>query len=291
MRFLIIGASGFIGRHIFSFAKEKGHQVLGTQFSARRSNLVSFNLLTDRIADLLPEAFLESNDQICAVICAAIPKIDLCCKNRDISYKVNVVNTIRLLEDLKGLGIKTAFLSSEAVYDGKRGYYDESIQPSPINEYGRQKAEMEAYIITHLPQDLVIRLSVIVGDEPTEPHLLSQWYEWIRNGKPIACIAGQIFSPTYVKDVARGVIESFYKQLSGLYNLANSEFFAREELAHQFLVALDRKAEIVVKPVEEFGFPERRSMKTYLDSSKFNKAADMRFTPMREVFSSFAAKI
>lgn len=291
MRLLIIGASGFIGRYIVSLAKERGYLVLGTQFSAGQPDLITFSLLTDRIIDVIPKEFLKTDEETSAVICSAISKIDQCWINRDQSYKINVINTIRLLNDLKGLGIRAVFLSSEQVYDGKRGYYDESILPSPVNEYGRQKAEIESYITSNLPQDLVLRLSMIIGDDPTEKHLLAQWYSWVLENKPITCIEGQVFSPTYVKDVARGTIEALSKNLNGLYNLANPEFFAREELARQFLIALnkDKEVKIVIKPQEEFGFPERRSLKTYLDGSKFNKAVGMCFTPVREIFSAFIA--
>lgn len=291
MRLLVIGASGFIGRYILSLAKEKGYLVLGTQFSAGQPDLITFNLLTDRIMDVIPKEFLKTDEETFAVICSAISKIDQCWINREQSYKINVINTICLLNDLKGLGIRAVFLSSEQVYDGKRGYYDESMLPSPVNEYGRQKAEIESCITSNLPQDLILRLSMIIGDDPTEKHLLAQWYSWVLENKPITCIEGQVFSPTYVKDVARGTIEALSKNLNGLYNLANPEFFAREELARQFLVTLnkDKEIKIVIKPQEEFGFPERRSMKTYLDGSKFNKAVGMCFTPVREIFGAFIA--
>lgn len=289
MRLLVIGASGFIGRYILSLAKERGYLVLGTQFSAGRADLIKFNLLTDRIADIIPKSFFETNEQICGVICSAISKIDQCWINREQSYKINVINTIRLLNDFKRLGIRAVFLSSEQVYDGKRGYYDESIPPSPVNEYGRQKAEIESYINSNLPRDIVLRLSMIIGDDPAEKHLLAQWYSWVLDNKPITCIEGQVFSPTYVKDVAKGTIEALNKNLNGLYNLTNPEFFAREELARQFLITLnkDKEINIVIKPQEEFGFPERRSLKSYLDGSKFNKTIGMCFTPVKEIFSAF----
>jgi dTDP-4-dehydrorhamnose reductase len=204
-----------------------------------------------------------------------------------LTYQVNVTNTIQLLRDLNNLGIKSVYLSSDAVFDGQRGYYDETIVCTPVNEYGRQKAEVEKYIINNAPADLVLRLSKVVGDQPDEPHLLSEWYQCIQSGKPIRHFDGQVLSPTYVRDIVKGILLSLQKGLNGLYNMANGEFFSREELARQFMFALGKQVENLTLPEETFGFSEARAKKTYLDSTKFNKTVGMRFASMREVFQLF----
>ncbi|MBF0319228.1 MAG: sugar nucleotide-binding protein [Nitrospirae bacterium] len=292
MKILIVGASGFIGRHIYTCAMEKGYYTVGTACSGTGSDLVHFDILNDSIENAIPADFLKAEDYFCAVICSAITKINMCWQDKQRSYEINVSKTIRLIENLNALGAKTVFLSSEAVFDGMTGYYNEAIPPSPVNEYGRHKVEVEKYILSTFPQkDIVFRLSMIVGDRPSESHLFATWYEQVRKTRAIACIRGQIFSPTFVDDVAKGVILSLENKLSGLYHLSNSEFFQREELAAQFLNITKLDAQIQVKALEEFNFPERRSFRTYLDSTKFNKEAFMRFTSMREVLESFAGNI
>jgi dTDP-4-dehydrorhamnose reductase len=288
VKLLIIGASGFIGRRLYAEALARGHTVLGTQSSGKYDNYYSFNLASDRIGDVLPPDFLPKKDEIpCAVICSAISKIEFCSTHRELTYEVNVTNTIRLLQDLRGFGIKTAYLSSDAVFDGHRGYYDETAACAPVNAYGRHKAEVEQYMLKHAATDLVLRLSKVVGDRPDEQHLLSEWYQCVQSGKPIRHFDGQVLSPTYVQDIAQGILISLEKGLSGLYNMANSEFFLREELARQFMFALGKQVDNVTLPEETFGFSEARAKRTYLDSTKFNKTVGMRFTSMREVFNLF----
>lgn len=290
MKVLIIGASGFIGRQLYRETLARGYEAVGTQSSDKCNHLITFNLLSDRIGDVLPSPFLQGDEAVYAVICSAISKIEFCSKNRELTYQVNVTNTIQLLNDLHHLGIKTVFLSSDAVYDGQRGYYNEEIDCSPINEYGRQKSEVESYILNYAPTNLVLRLSRVVGDNPEESHLFSEWYQCIQSGKPIIQFDGQVFSPTYVNDIAQGVLNSLEKGLSGLYNMANSEYFSRDELARQFGFALGESINILDMPEETFAFLEGRAKKTYLDSTKFNKSVGMRFTSMREVCQLFIDK-
>lgn len=296
MNLLIVGASGFIGSHIFRYARDSGINVIGTCFSASKQNLITFDLSKDSIGAVLPDGFLSSETPACAVICSAITKIDLCAKDKEYSYNFNVRHTIRLIEELAKKGIKIAFLSSEAVYEGDIGYYSENDPPTPVNEYGRQKWEVEKYLLLHHPNSLIFRLSVIVGDSPDEPHLFSDWSQLIQRRKPIACIKGQVFSPTFVDDVACGILLGLKNNLSGLYHLSNKEFFAREELARQFVYLFDRRiektgTEVVSIAESEFGFLDRRQLKTYLDNSLFEKATKMRFTSMKEVMVSFLGNL
>ena len=296
MNLLIIGASGFIGSHIFHLAQERGINVIGTRFSSSKENLITFDLSTDSIGNVLPDTFLSLEAPTCAVICSAITKIDFCAKDKENSYNFNVRHIIRLIEELTKKGIQIVYLSSEAVYDGDIGYYCEKDPPTPINEYGRQKVEVEKYLLLHHPDSLIFRLSMIVGDNPNEPHLFSDWFKLIQRRKPIVCIKGQVFSPTFVGDVACGILLGLKNNLSGLYHLSNKEFFAREELARQFVYLFNRHigktgTEVVSIAEGEFGFLDRRQLKTYLDGSLFEKATKMRFTSMREVMEAFLDKL
>jgi len=113
----------------------------------------------------------------------------------------------------------------------------------------------------------------------------------LRSNQPIVCIRGSLLSPTYVMDVAQGIVVACQRGLTGVYHVSNSEFFHREELATQFCHALGRSPTVLSKPLEEFNFPDRRALKSYLDGTRFVQATGMRFTPMREVFRRFRLRI
>lgn len=76
--------------------------------------------------------------------------------------------------------------------------------------------------------------------------------------------------------------------------MANPVFFPREELAKQFVLALEKNVAdvaIVCKSQEELNLADRRTEKSYLDSTKFLNATGMQFTSMSEVFKSFISKL
>jgi len=289
----VIGASGFVGRHILAAAGAAGYDAVGTRANSGAGHLIHFDLLRHRIEDCLG---LEAgagggHGSVCAVICACISQIDRCYQDRSVSRAVNVEKTILMISDLIRHGIKPVFLSSSFVHDGRLGYYTEDQPCLPICEYGRHKAEVEKYLIRSGSRALVFRLDKVIGDNPDEPHLFTQWQACSEQEKPIQCIEGQLFSPTHVKDVARAVIMGCRQDLEGIYNLANTEYFTRMELAAQFVYMMGYSLEISANTQDELNFKDHRPLKTYLDASRIIQETDIRFTSMRKTISEFKKRI
>ena len=266
-----------------------GHPVIGTQSTTRNSPFVKFDLQQDRIGDCLTPSFCTAGGRAFAVICAGIHQVDRCVRERELSHYVNVINTIQLLWDLESLGITPVFFSSGFVFDGSTGNYSEDTASCPINEYGRQKVVVEKFMRDKMPGALVVRLDKVIGDDPAEAHLFSEWHAAAVAQRPVVCIQGQVFSPTLVSDVARAIILGCERGLSGVYNVANPEFFSRADLAREFLRALGGVGDVIERPQESLGFSDLRPLKTYLDPSKFSNATGMRFTPVREAIQKFLA--
>ena len=93
-----------------------------------------------------------------------------------------------------------------------------------------------------------------VGDDPSESHDLSTWYQLMKTNQEIHCIQDQIFSPTYAGDAARGVLQGCKCGLKSVYNLANTEYFSRVELVKQFALSLNVKAKIMSTPQSPIRF-------------------------------------
>lgn len=93
---------------------------------------------------------------------AAVSSIDLCQRNYTRAVSVNAWGTNKLCELAEN---KVVLLSSEQVFDGKKGNYSEDDEPNPINDYGLTKLAAEG--IVSMYGGKVIRLSrgVKLSDE------------------------------------------------------------------------------------------------------------------------------
>lgn len=290
MKFLVIGASGYIGEHCYRHLKSCGYAVRGTRFRSGSPELAAFDLSQDAIASVVGKSFFTGSEKTFAIIFAAFSQVERCFREKKESRLVNVDGTIRLLKDLVDLGVTPIYISTSAVYDGLRGDYNEENPPNPHTEYGQQKFAVETFIRENLPQALVFRLDKIVGDTLSERNFFSEWHNLLKREQPILCL-DNIISPTYIEDIAKSILISCEKDMAGIYHLANTEIFRREELARQFASVLGRKGVIKLISEKELGFGEFRPPKTFLNSTKFIKATGFKFTPMQEVFARFKSNL
>lgn len=292
MKLLVVGGSGFLGRYVLAEAVRQGFITLGTTTNPTpRPGFVRFNLSEDRpITAAVPPGFFDGNP-VWVVVCSCTTPMDRCRTDWDYAYRVNVTNTVRLIDEVCGLGGRVVFISTSYVFDGSMGYYPEDWPHSPTSAYGEHKSIVDRHVSTAHPDSLVVRLDKIVGADPAERHPFTEWWELAGSGKPVVCIENQVMSPTLVDDLARGIVTASRAGLRGVYHLTGPEFFPREHLARHFLRAVGLPGKVVARPMREFGFADPRPLNTYLDSSRFGAATGLRFTPMSAVMGRFAAAV
>src|SRR5262245_51991899 len=157
---LVVGASGLMGAHLLEAFRARG-PVSGTALSHGADGLERLDLLDHGASEELV-ARLSPRAVICA---AAIPSVERCELEPGDTRAVNVEGTLVLAEAAGRAGATFVFLSSEYVFDGTEGPYREDARPSPINEYGRQKAETERAIAGTGDDWIVARVSCVYGRE------------------------------------------------------------------------------------------------------------------------------
>jgi len=288
MKFLIIGASGFIGSHLYSHIKDRGYDVIGTQTKARQNDLKVYNLLSTQPLELcIGKDFFEGEEQKVCVIMAAIRQIDKCAEDPKFSYLVNVTETFNLAKELRDKGVKVVFISTSFVFNGKSGFYNEENKKSPICEYARQKSLAEDLILRNVPGSLIFRFDKVLGTDPYEDHLFTEWLGLCKSGKPILCIKNNYFPGTLVDDIAKAILLGCVNNLEGVYHVANTQSIFRTELALRFVDKMGYDVSVVEKNTGYFKFKDNRSLRTDLDVRKFVDATDMKFTDFDKMIEMF----
>jgi len=139
MKLIVIGAQGTIGNSIYKLGRGKGLDVVGT--SSKKNQFLKFDFMNAnyRELDSIIKFWKKNNEAIFAVIAAGLSNLNYCYKHIDISYKINIIEMKKLLCYFSEKGIKIVYFSSDAVFDGMNGNYDELSPVSPISIYGEQK--------------------------------------------------------------------------------------------------------------------------------------------------------
>lgn len=285
MKIIIIGADGFVGSHLYSKCLHNGIEAIGTS-KRTGSDFIFFELGKSDAEDLLCTPDINGSDY--AIIAAAIPNIKRCFEERELTYRVNVSATIDLITKLYEHGIKCVYLSSDAVFDGKKGNYTEEDTASPLNEYGRQKKDVEDYLLGHFDDVLIFRLSKQYDLNNSRRHLFSDIYRCAQNNK-VQTITGLRFNPTYVGDTVGCIIEGCKQDLKGLYHLAAPVQLSRHEISKRLVSALGLNEKIIEQvDVSELIFEENRSLNTTLSTLKLMNEVNLSFLDFDKAVELFA---
>lgn len=226
LRILIVGASGFIGYHMFE-EFSKNHEVAGTFYNHPTSNFVHLDI-KDKVEINNVLIFFSPDVIICP---AANPNVEYCETHPEETWEVNVLGTANTIEYAKKIGAKFVFFSSDYIFDGKEGPYLEEDNPNPINIYGRQKLASEELIRENLPDYLIIRTTVVYGWERNGKNFIVRMIHTLEKDQSMEVPEDQVGTPTYVKNLCMATRELIEKDKTGVYNIAGKDLIDRYSFA------------------------------------------------------------
>ena len=121
-------------------------------------------------------------------------------------------------------GRRLVHLSSDVVFDGRRGRYREEDRPEPVGDYGRSKAEAERRVAALHPAATVVRTSLLYGGrEPGPQERLA------REGTRF--FVDEIRCPVRVGELAAAILELLGLDHSGPLHLGGADAVNRYDFA------------------------------------------------------------
>ena len=140
---LVWGGSGFLGRYLMRHLAK--FQPVGTATSSVREGLVKFDCENDDLASLLEERAPGTTH---VIVLQNPSSMDECVAHPEASWSRHVTSPIRALRICVDRRIIPVFASSDAIFDGSGGAYQEIDLPNPITAYGRQNSRWSSFFWT-----------------------------------------------------------------------------------------------------------------------------------------------
>jgi dTDP-4-dehydrorhamnose reductase len=223
-RILITGGGSYLGRNLVPLAAQS-HLVCYTFFQndplglafGEQLDVREATAVTQRITQFQPQAIIHTVGS-----------------NRG-SDMGNVIrqgtqNVVRAAADV---GARLIHLSTDSIFDGLNPPYDETAVPSPVNEYGRAKADAEAIVAAH-PNHVIIRTSLIYGLQEID-HGTSWMARALMAGEPVQLFDNQIRNPVWVETLSRACLELTNHDFTGILNVAGRQVMSRAEFSLKML--------------------------------------------------------
>jgi dTDP-4-dehydrorhamnose reductase len=283
-RIAIIGASGFVGRYLLAHLGARG---LGTYAGRLAPGLVRFDLTRDPVAQL-------GGGLSHLILAGAIGDPEKCARDPVGTRKVNVEGTKRVLGEAMAAGIAPVFVSTDYVFEGSVGGYREEDATAPTTEYGRQKKDVEDWLIGSGKPHLIVRLSKVVSHETDVASVLGPWTADIKAGRVIKAARDQVFSPACAGDIARAIAELCDRGASGIWHIAGPRPLSRFELAQVLVEEVAKiagaEARVEAMSLREVPFLEARPLKTWVRTEKLQTFLPWKFRDMRDVCAEVARR-
>jgi dTDP-4-dehydrorhamnose reductase len=272
---LITGANGFVGSYLARALSGKAN-IIATgagpcRFTQDADTLRYESLdITDRDAVMQ----LVAREQPTVIVhSAAISKPDVCEQDHELADRINVEGTRHLLEAAESLGAHFLFLSTDFVFDGKRGMYREDDPVAPVNYYGETKVRAEELVKRYDGPWSVARTVLVYGaSRGGRGNLLTMVAGALAEGRPLRIFNDQLRTPTYVEDLVDGLIRIIDRKATGIFHLSGADQRTPYQMAVETAAHLGLDASLITAVTEDtFKEPAKRPQKTGFDISKARK--------------------
>jgi len=226
-KILILGAAGMLGHQLYIFLKSKNYLVKGI---CRKNKIISKNFFkNNNLLNLDLEKFdlLENTinkyrpDYI--INCAGIIKQKAHQYDKNKIYLINscLPNYLSFLS--KKFKFKFIHISTDCVYDGKKGNYKEDNITNSKDEYGLSKALGEVY-----SDNCITLRTSIIGHELNQSNGL---LEWFLKQKKVYGFKKAFFSGLTTLELSKVIEKLLNKDLNkGIYNIASKKISKYELL-------------------------------------------------------------
>ncbi len=234
MKVFIIGASGLVGSNCQKHFTEQGWDVKGSYFSYPTQGTVFYNTLDPANAENFDIAAWKPD---IIVHCGALTHVDYCETHEDESYQKTVQSTINIIALAKKCSARMVYLSTDYVFDGKKGPYKEDDPVNPVSVYGRHKLEAEQLVLKEVLGSLVLRVTNVYGNELRGKNFIARIIDQCRNNQKLTLKLpyDQFASPTNALDIARAMFVLLHDNKKGIYHIGSTDYMNRIELALRVL--------------------------------------------------------
>jgi dTDP-4-dehydrorhamnose reductase len=225
---LLFGASSIIGWSIFRARDTQ--PVVAFCNAGTRSRLPGVDHGIDLDDEPSVAALFAGCQPSLIVHCAAVCNVEACERSPDFAHSVNVEGTRILLAHAPATA-RIVYVSSDHVFGGDAGPYDERSATAPISVYGRTRVAAEQLVLAR-PNSLVIRTSLWIGPSANGQvgHL-----DWLRHRQrrklPMTVYSDEIRSAVWADAGGRRVWELARGSHTGIRHITATRAVARPELA------------------------------------------------------------
>lgn len=261
-KILLTGANGLLGQKLVSLISGDPKYILvatgrGSDRNPANAGYIYRTMdITDR-DQVLNVVSSEKPDYI--IHTAAMTNVDQCEQEKEACWKNNVEAVRYLTEAAEHNDTFLLHLSTDFIFDGADGPYDEEAVANPVSYYGESKLEAEKILMGSRVRWAIARTVLVYGiaHDMSRSNIILWVKKSLEDHKNIQVVNDQWRSPTLAEDLAMGCFLIVKNEAQGVFNISGKEVLTPYEMA--------------IKTADYFKL--NKSLITETDGSKFKQVA------------------
>jgi dTDP-4-dehydrorhamnose reductase len=218
--------------------------------------------------------------------CAAYTNVEAAEENIEEATRINRDGVANIAKVARERGIKLIHISTDFVFGGDNERtmpYSEQEAPSPINVYGKTKAEGEAEALT-APGAIVLRTSWLYA--PWGHNFVNTIIGRARQGAELRVVDDQRGTPTSAISLAQAIIEIIesgaWQTMEGIYHYSDLGESSWYDFAKEILRIAEVETRITPCKSSEWQSKAKRPHYSVLDKSRIAKLGIVALKPWQE---------
>ena len=286
MKVLITGANGLLGQHLVQLlTTATGHHIIATGRGKCRLPILASPFYTYHSLDITNgiavHNFIQAEQPDVIIHAAAMTQPDSCELNPVECWNANVTATRFLINAAEIVNARFIYISTDFVFDGVNGPYKETDETGPVNYYGSSKLAAEKSVREGIQEWAIVRTVLVYGNilAGTRSNIVSWVKENLEENKAIKVVSDQWRTPTYVEDLAKGILLIIEKNAKGIFHISGEEGMSPYNMATTTADYLHLDKNLMTK-VNADTFPQyaKRSLRTGFIIDKAKK--ELGFVPI-----------
>lgn len=281
-KILVTGSTGMLGSHIFRFANGLADYeifAIGRSTPQNTENFIACDLTNlgqfETTIDRLRPDFV--------IHCAANVNVNACETDRTRTYDLHVGTSAILAA--KRFVRQVIFVSTDSVFNGKKGDYKPEDEKDPLNYYAISKSLAEDQFINSNGNSVILRTNIFGYNTPLKGSLFEWAYKALRNQEVISGFTNVFFNPLYVKSLAKFIADSILAKPvnPGIYHFGSSDYISKFDFIN-LVAAVFNFDPLLIKPSvanHEIG-GVARALNTTLNTAETQKKLGLKFPSVKE---------
>lgn len=294
MKVAIIGASGLLGRAVFSeFKQQQFFELIGTGYHRADDQYQKLDLYDKNAI----HQFMVEQKPDFIILTAAERRPAICDQYPERTKKINIDAPKIIAEAAKKIGAWVIYISTDYVFDGTSPPYKPEDKPNPINDYGKSKLEGEKAIHQIMNDACILRLPILYGQtEYLNESAVTEIADNLLNSEMTDIFLDDVAIryPTHTADVSKICFKLIehkikYSDFKGVFHYSSEEAYTKYQMGLIMAEILNISHKNIF-PEKKENLCIKRPYNCQLDSSALKKIVLNKKTSFREGMSALLLK-